>query len=189
MAKSYAKAKGRRASGAFVALPVDVMNSSAYLSLSSHAAKLFLSMLRMIRIGKRGGPCNNGDLSIPFEEMRKTYGFKSKDTLNKAKNELLDKGLIGETRTGGFPARCSLYGVTFFSCDECDGKLDIQPRHFPYGAWQQWKPGSAPVSGTRLNTPAVPKGASTGTTGVPSSKTTSATGTAGVSVGHVLAAS
>ena len=71
---------------------------------------------------------NNGDLSASYTIMR-TMGFVSKDTLQRAKNELIESGLITQTREGRFlnpGGVCALYALTWLNLDECDGKLDIK---------------------------------------------------------------
>lgn len=60
-------------------------------------------------------------------------GWKSEDTLNKAKRALLDSCLIVETRKGQRPNKCSLYALTWFALDECGGKLDYGPPGFRAG--------------------------------------------------------
>ena len=84
---------------------------------------------------------------VNYDERRRNPGWKSKDTLNKARQELVDGGLILLTRQGGLH-RCSLYAVTFFAVDACDGKLDIGATRAPPGGWRkalQIKAASTPV--------------------------------------------
>ena len=76
---------------------------------------------------------NNGDLTAAFTVMR-AYGFNSKDTLDKAKKQLLDHGLIIKTRDGQFlnpGGRCDLFAVTWRAIDECNGKLDVPATSTP----------------------------------------------------------
>ena len=84
-------------------------------------------------------------------------GWKSEDTLNKAKKELIAASMIAETRKGGFPNRTTLYGLTWFRLDHCAGKLDVSPIAFPYGAFCAGEIKGigariAPRTGTALNT-------------------------------------
>jgi len=53
---------------------------------------------------------------------------------------LLEVGLIVEARKGARPNKASLYGLTFFDLDFCDGKLDITPSQFRRGAWRLYGP-------------------------------------------------
>ena len=47
----------------------------------------------------------------------KPRGWKSEDTLNRAKRELLSAELIFEARKGRRPNVCSLYALTWFALD------------------------------------------------------------------------
>lgn len=121
MALSRQKVKGRKTKGRFLALPASVVESDEYKSLSGNAVKLLLALLYQYK-GR-----NNGDLSASYTIMR-TMGFVSKDTLQRAKNELLESGLITQTREGRFlnpGGVCALYALTWLNLDECGGKLDV----------------------------------------------------------------
>jgi len=128
--KRYRNAVQKRDSGPFVALPVSVLNGMAFLGLNAYARMLFIDLV----VQYRGN--NNGDLSMAFKQM-KLRGWKSEATLNKAKRNLLEAGLIVETRKGGRPNKCSLFGLTWHALDECNGKLDISPQAFPRGAYKE----------------------------------------------------
>jgi len=125
----WKEGRDKRERGRFLALPYAVLTSAAYLSLSPHGIKL------LIDLGAQYNGSNNGDLSAAWKLMR-PRGWRSEETLAKAKKELLRTQLIVETRKGWRPNRASLYAITFFALDHCDGKLDITPRGFPYGAWK-----------------------------------------------------
>lgn len=77
---------------------------------------------------------NNGDLCAAWKVMQKR-GWRSEDTLNKAKKELVAANLIADTRKGGFPNRTTLYGPTWFKLDHCNGNLDIAAVAFPFGGF------------------------------------------------------
>ena len=121
--------RDKRERGRFLALPYAVLTSAAYLGLSPYAIKL------LIDLGVQYNGSNNGDLSAAWKLMH-PRGWRSEETLAKAKRELLQTQLIVETRKGWRPNRASLYALTFFALDHCDGKLDIAPAGFPYGAWK-----------------------------------------------------
>lgn len=125
----WKEGRNKRERGRFLALPYAVLTSAAYLSLSPHGIKL------LIDLGVQYNGSNNGDLSAAWKLMR-PRGWRSEETLAKAKRELLQTQLIVETRKGWRPNRASLYALTFFALDYCDGKLDIALVGFPYGAWR-----------------------------------------------------
>lgn len=128
----YRDAKRRRESGSFVAMPQLVLRSPQFNRLSGHAVKLLMGLLSQYRGN------NNGDFAMAWTMMR-DVGWVSRDTLNKARKELLDGGWIIVSRVGG-RNRASLYAVTFFSVDYCGGKLDVQQTYSPSGVWHKGEP-------------------------------------------------
>src|SRR5262249_36005288 len=67
-------------------------------------------------------------------------GWKSRDTLGKALRELLERGWIILARQGG-RHQASLYAVTFFSIDDCPGKLlELSATVSPPGDWKKHEP-------------------------------------------------
>lgn len=117
------KAKNRRPTVWFSRLPAVLMDTEDFRKLSGSAHKILLALLRQYRGN------NNGDLSITFSEA-KHWGIGSKATLQKAKQELIDRNLIIKTREGCFinpGAKCDLFAITWEPIDECDGKLDVAP--------------------------------------------------------------
>jgi hypothetical protein len=144
----YRNAADKRDGGAFITLPLSVLNGAAYLGLNVHARMLLLDLVAQYRGD------NNGDLCAAWKLM-KPRGWKSEDTLNKAKRELLEAGLIVEARKGARPNKCSLFALTWYALDDCGGKLDIKPASFPRGAYRLKDP-----------LPAIGKNASLATVGV-----------------------
>jgi len=108
----------RREPGAFAALPHCLLENKVYTGLSAHAVKLLDDLLAQFK------GFNNDDLCLAWSIMAKR-GWKSRDTLNKARKELLDVELIIVSRYGD-RKRPHLYALTFFAIDECSGKLDIK---------------------------------------------------------------
>ena len=126
--KRYKDAKHKQDGGAFLKLPLSVVNSRAYLDAGAHARMLLIDLFAQYRGN------NNGDLCAAWKLM-KPRGWRSEDTLAKAKRELLDAALIVEARKGARPNKASLYAVTWCALDDCGGKLDISARSFPRGAY------------------------------------------------------
>lgn len=156
MARNRAKSKGRAAKGTFTMLPHNLTQSPQFANLSAYAVKLLVDMLNQYH-GKQ-----NGDLSPSFTIMKK-HGWKSKDTLAKALNELERKGFLVKTRQGGRHV-ASLYAVTFWGIDPCDGKHDHAVSATPLNYWREGrnpecpqKP--APKTKAQIKTPAPPHGA------------------------------
>lgn len=130
----------RREGGAFVPLPVRVLNSPNFIKLSPTAVKVLMALLGQLRF-KDGGPVNNGDLCATWSMMRRP-GIGSTDTLNIAKKELIHYGFIKLTRQGEIMRkdRPSLYAITWWAISDCDGKLDVAPTNAPTGEWKEEKP-------------------------------------------------
>jgi hypothetical protein len=134
MAKNRFKGgQEKRIGGGYVAFPFAVLNSVAFIGLSSHARMLLLDIAAQYRGN------NNGDLCAAWKLMR-PRGWKSEETLNNAKRQLLARGLIAETRKGARPNKAGLYGLTWFDMDDCKGKLDMSPALFPLGAYRLLDP-------------------------------------------------
>ena len=138
----YKKGKHGRDGGQFAAIPHNVLNSHAYLSLGAYAVKLLIDMLVQFR------GSNNGDLCASFSVMQKR-GWRSKETLQNAKKELIEACLIVETRKGMRPNKASLYAVTWHPLDTCGGKLDMSPQAFPRGAYKQYQPTAPPENSVK----------------------------------------
>ena len=134
MSRSRSNAKGRRESGSFVALPHAVLESEPYSRLSASAVKLMLDLY-----GQYKGQ-NNGDFSMAWSIMRKR-GWRSKETLYRARDILQKNGFIVQTRQGG-KHQCSLYAVTWQAIDYCSGKLEHPSSPVALG---YWKNGCAPL--------------------------------------------
>lgn len=97
----------RREPGGFAALPHCLLASQVYIGLSAHAVKLLNDLMAQFK------GFNNGDLCLAWSIMEKR-GWKSRDTLNKARQELLDCELILVSRYGD-PKRPNLYPWLFLS--------------------------------------------------------------------------
>lgn len=123
-------AKRKEFPGGFLMLPAELLNCTKYRALSSSSVKL------LIDIGSQFNGKNNGDLCAAWKVM-KPKGWRSEQTLNTAKKELLEAGFIAETRKGRRPNLCTLYGITWKPLNPSP-KFDIQPYAFPVGAWNKF---------------------------------------------------
>ncbi len=137
MALDRIKAKGRRDGGAFVALPCHVLSHSNFSRLTAKGVKLLIDLCAQLNM-KKGGPINNGDLTIAWSIMLER-AWKSKQTLHNAKEELLYYEWIMLTRQGGRHVP-SLYALTFYAINECGGKLEARETVAAPGTWKTEKP-------------------------------------------------
>ncbi|MBA4143310.1 MAG: hypothetical protein H0X43_10000 [Nitrosospira sp.] len=129
----YKEARDKREGGSFVSVPHEVLNSVAYVGLSAHARMLLFDIVAQYKGN------NNGDLSAAWKLM-KQRGWKSEETLHKVKRQLLERGLIAETRKGARPNKAALYGITWQALDDCKGKLDVSAQSFPRGQYRLLDP-------------------------------------------------
>ena len=133
MSVTRINAKGRRSTPPFVQFRRDVfLHSEVSCKLSIRAKALILD-LTMQYTGR-----NNGDLIITWKYM-KSRNWRSRGTLDSAKQELLDKGMIELTRQGGL-GFASLYAVTWWPINECKGKLDVRETTTPRNWWKFGRP-------------------------------------------------
>lgn len=115
--------RAQRTKERFFGIPLWIVRHPAWYQLTGDEVRL-LVYLHSHYNGK-----NNGDFSCVWNDM-KSKGWKSPTTLHKAKQGLLAKGWIEETRKG-YTKCCSLYAVTWEAIDDCSGKLDIRPTNRP----------------------------------------------------------
>lgn len=128
MRRKRNKHKGRRQEGSFSQWPHACANHPNYARLSLPARALLFEFLGQYRGG------NNGDLCCSFSVLKKR-GWRSRDTIERARAELERVGWIVRTRQGGRNA-ANLYALTFFDIDECGGKLDVSAKP-PPGTWRK----------------------------------------------------
>lgn len=127
MARTRSKAKGRRESGNFFQIPARVLDSANFCRLTTKSKALILD------IGARFNGHNNGDLAAPYSWMKRR-NWKSKDTLQKALEELLHFGIIELTRQGGLLG-ASLYAFSWLPIEICKGKLDVPASRVASNKW------------------------------------------------------
>ena len=104
----------------FTKLPLLVLRSAGY-RLAGHTARSLLFDLAMQYTSH-----NNGKLTACAKYLV-PLGWKSNDVIVRARRELIDCGLIVETRKGARPNRAGWYALTWFDLDVTEG-LDIDPK-------------------------------------------------------------
>ncbi len=122
----------KRECGGYAPMAYLVLRSEAFGKLSPYAVKLLMDLVSQYKGD------NNGDLCATWKLMKKR-GWRSPSTLNNAKRELEKGGWVIVARQGSRNNIPTLYAVTFFSIDECKGKLDIDSTHSPPGNWRKYE--------------------------------------------------
>lgn len=154
MARSKFKRDAEKCDGRqFLRLPLVVLESPGYRQ-ASHTARSLLLDIAMQFTGN-----NNGKLTACAKYLN-AKGWRSNDTIVRARRELIDCGLLIETRKGGWPNTAAWYALAWRDLDHGVG-LDISPQHFRRGAYMQ--PEVAPKakrnSGTKNASPTPADGA------------------------------
>lgn len=113
----------------YAGIPRAVMEHPDFKALTGNAPKA----LQILAYQFRGH--NNGDLTLAERYMIERWGFKSKGTVERARDQLLERGLILQTRTGRFTnpgGQCALYALTWLPINECPNKrLEVAPTNTP----------------------------------------------------------
>ena len=130
MARSKFKGNRDKCDGkTFVRLPTVVLESPGYRR-ASHPARALL-----IDIAMQYGGHNNGKLTACAKYL-KAKGWNSNDTIVRARRDLLDCGLLIETRKGARPNKAAWYALPWLDLDQGQG-LDIDPKFFDRGAYMR----------------------------------------------------
>jgi hypothetical protein len=115
-------------SGGFAAVPWAVMDGEAFQGATPRAKAMLFEVIR--RLDGR----NNGHVFIPASVLRER-GWKSTDAITAAKVELLARGLILKTKTGGLNLGPDLYAVTWLNISNFAG-LEVGSHQYHPGAWR-----------------------------------------------------
>lgn len=134
---TWRRAKDKRDGRQFVALPMVVLQSPGYRA-ASHTARSLLLDIAMQYTGS-----NNGQLSASAKYLA-AKGWTSNDTIVRARRELLECGLLVETRKGARPNKAAWYALSWHDLDQSTG-LDIDPKCYRRGEYMR------PETGNRDN--------------------------------------
>jgi hypothetical protein len=117
--------RGKKNVGRFAGLPIWIITSAVYVSLSPLSKALLYELA-----GQYNGN-NNGYLSLTREDLRRR-GFRTPASNQKAIETLMEVGLITRTREGGIcrgKNACNLYTINWQPPDELKDKpFDVQPQ-------------------------------------------------------------
>ena len=132
MAKNRTRIKNRQEAGRFMALPFCILESENFLQLSATATRLLIDVFAQYN------GANNGDFIASLHHM-KTRGWRSKQTLNLALQELLHMGMIIRTKQGGLRSH-SRYAVSWLMIDQAEDisvyNFYVRQKRVP-GLWRE----------------------------------------------------
>lgn len=114
-------------SGSYTPLPHAVLDSVAFMGAGHTARSLLFDLMRQ----HNGG--NNGRLHLAQGWLRKR-GWKSGDTIQRAKVELINRGLIVQTKQGGLNIGPCFFALTWLPIANFVG-LELRPSEYHKGAW------------------------------------------------------
>jgi hypothetical protein len=127
MAERKQKRPVEAISGLYGAIPHAVLDSVAFKGASYPAKALIFDLLR-----QHSGN-NNGHLHLSFSWLERRC-WKSRDVIQRARAELIERNLLIQTRQGGLNIGASRYAVTWLKVSNFVG-LDIQSNDYHPGAW------------------------------------------------------
>jgi hypothetical protein len=149
--------------GRYFQWPLSVADSAAFLSCGHMAKSLIFEMLRQLN------GSNNGHIKLSRSWLS-SRGWRSVDSINRARDELLEAGIIVQTRHGGLRNGSHKYAVSWLPITDWRG-LDITPQEYHPGAYLlprqkqngcptigQGKPVSSPTSGQGEKSPSPTSG-------------------------------
>ncbi|MDI1361823.1 hypothetical protein [Methylotenera sp.] len=116
--------------GGFSALPHSVQDNSSFTGATDKAKALLFALIRQVN-GK-----NNGHIQLAPQWLKK-QGYTS-SSVYASRAELIERGLITQTRWGGLNNGTNLYAVTWLVISNFVG-LDIEEADFQRGAWARCK--------------------------------------------------
>lgn len=115
-------------SGSYTAIPHTVLDSVAFIGAGNTAKALLLELLR------QHNGINNGHFQLTGHWLKKR-GWRSPEVVIRARRQLIERGLVVQTRQGGLNIGLSQYGVTWIPISNFIG-LDISAKDYLRGAWQ-----------------------------------------------------
>ena len=125
-------AKADRDGTQFLALPAKVTNSPGWLAASHTARSLIISMATAPT--RKGHMPFNGHLQASMARLNPAW--KSEGTVRKAVKELLECGLLHQTRLHAFPNTPALYALTWLALGPVEGLDPSMVRAFRRGAYE-----------------------------------------------------
>lgn len=113
--------------GLYAAIPHAVLDGAAFKGARYPAKALLHDLIR-----QHSGN-NNGHLHLSFSWLEGRC-WKSRDVIQRARAELIERGLLIQTRQGGLNIGASRYALTWLSISNFVG-LDIRGKDYHPGAW------------------------------------------------------
>ena len=127
MARKSKQARLETISGGYGAIPWNVIDSISFKGASDKAKALLLALMR-----QHSGN-NNGRLHLAKKWLY-NQGWTCHENNSKARNELLERSLIVQTKWGGLNMGADLFALTWYDITNYVG-LDISAKSYSRGAY------------------------------------------------------
>ena len=127
MARNKKTKRPEFVSGGYSVIPWMVIESNSFKGASDKAKALLFALMR-----QHNGQ-NNGHLHLTKKWLY-DMGWTCHENNSKARNELLERGLIEQTRWGGLNAGADLFALTWLNISNYVG-LQIEPKGYRLGAY------------------------------------------------------
>jgi len=114
-------------SGGYSTIPWSVLDSNSFIGASDKAKALLFALMR-----QHNGE-NNGHLHLTKKWLY-TKGWTCHENNSKARDELITRGLIEQTKWGGLNAGADLFALTWHKITNYVG-LQIEPKGYRLGAY------------------------------------------------------
>ncbi|PAL24529.1 hypothetical protein [Sphingopyxis sp. GW247-27LB] len=123
------------ARGRFVSIPLDLLQSPAFLSLSMRARSAFLVL------AERFNGFNNGRIGLSIDNLGAALGNQNHGANSRAMGELMERGFV-ECMANASHVKCKAreYRLTFISTGDAPGQQATNE-------WRDWTPPAPPKSG------------------------------------------
>ena len=131
MAKSKTKQAFENFTGAGNRIPHAVLDSRAFTGATDRAKSFLFALIR-----QHNGR-NNGRLQLTGEWLAK-HGYPSAGMNIKSRAELIERGLIVQTKLGGLNSGCNWFALTWLPISNFVG-LEISASTYHQGAWGNCK--------------------------------------------------
>ena len=113
--------------GAYTAVPHRVLDSLAFIGASDRAKSLLFALMR------QHNGSNNGRFQLTDKWLAR-QGWSSSSLNVKARTELIERGLVVQTRWGGLNMGANWFALTWLPISNFVG-LDITASSYHQGAW------------------------------------------------------
>lgn len=127
MARKNKQARLEHISGGYAAIPWAVVDSVSFKGASDKAKALLFALMR-----QHNGN-NNGRLHLSKKWLYE-YGWTCHENNSKARKELIERGLIVQTKWGGLNMGADWFALTWYDISNYVG-LDITAKGFSRGAY------------------------------------------------------